>query len=75
MNPLKEEGCCTLNDFETKYIDYKNVAFLKKYSSPCGRIMPGKINGLCPRHQRLVRKALQIARMLGFVAFCSRNKR
>ena len=52
-----------------KYIDYKNVDQLRRYLSDRAKIEPRRRTGVCAKHQRTLRIAIQRARHLALVPF------
>lgn len=53
----------------TKYIDYKNVAILKKYTTEKGKILPRRVTGCCAKHQRKLSTAIKRARYIAIMPF------
>jgi len=51
------------------YIDYKDVELLKKFISSNGQILPRRITGTSPKHQRLLAIAIKRARIVGLLPF------
>jgi len=52
-----------------KYIDYKNVEQIRRYISDRAKIEPRRRTGVCAKHQRILRTAIQRARHLALVPF------
>jgi small subunit ribosomal protein S18 len=52
-----------------KYIDYKNVDQIRRYLSDRAKIEPRRRTGVCAKHQRTLRIAIQRARHLALVPF------
>lgn len=50
------------------YIDYKDVALLKRYMSEKGKIRPRRITGNCTQHQRDLAIAVKRAREVALIA-------
>ena len=53
------------------YIDYKDVARLRRYVSDRGKIEPGRKTGTCARHQRRLTVALKRARHIALLPFAA----
>jgi small subunit ribosomal protein S18 len=53
-------------------IDYKDVAILKKFTNPHGRIYARKRTNVTAKHQRMVAEAIKRARYMGLLPFVSR---
>ena len=76
-SPMKRRGglrrrkkvCAFCSDKEHGYIDYKDVAKLKRYMSERGKILPRRITGNCARHQRALTTAIKRARHLALMPY------
>lgn len=55
-----------------KEIDYKDVSTLKRFLSGQMKIYPRRKTHLCAKHQRLLKKAVKRARILGLLPFVIR---
>lgn len=53
-------------------IDYKDIANLKQFTNPHGRIFSRKRTGLSAKHQRQVEEAIKRARFMGLMPFIAR---
>lgn len=51
------------------YIDYKDVAVLRKYMSDRAKIRARRVTGNCPRHQREVAVAIKNAREMALLPY------
>ncbi len=51
------------------YIDFKDVARLRKFVSERGKIVPRRATGNCARHQRQVTAAIKRARIVALLPF------
>ena len=58
---------------QAKYVDYKDIALLRKYLSERGKIRARRVTGNCPQHQRLVATAVKNAREMALLPFASRE--
>ena len=54
---------------KTKYIDYKNVAELKRFTTDRGKILPKRATGTCASHQRMLSAAIKKAREIALLPF------
>jgi small subunit ribosomal protein S18 len=54
---------------KTLYIDYKNVARLKRLTSERGKILPRRTTGSCASHQRALTRAIKRAREIALLPF------
>lgn len=50
-------------------IDYKDIAFVRRFMTDRGKIAPRRMSGCCALHQRMVAKAIKRARQMGMVPF------
>lgn len=57
---------------KTSYIDYKDIALLRKFVSERGKIRARRVTGNCSQHQRLVATAVKNAREMALIAYSSR---
>lgn len=57
------------------YIDYKDVAKLRRYVSERGKIEPGRKTGTCAKHQRRLTIALKRARHIALLPFTAAHTR
>ncbi len=54
---------------KVEYIDYKDVARLRRYMSERAKILPRRVTGTCARHQRALTVAIKRARQVALVPF------
>lgn len=52
-----------------KFIDYKDIENLKRFTNPNGRIMPRKRTGLTAKNQRSLAEAIKRARFMALMPF------
>jgi len=64
----KRKSCPFESDPDIK-IDYKDLALLKRYLSPRGKILPSRITGVSARKQRELSLAIKRARDLALLPF------
>ena len=57
---------------KTAYIDYKDIALLRKFVSDRGKIRARRVTGNCSQHQRLVATAVKNAREMALMPYSSR---
>ncbi len=50
-------------------VDYKDTQTLRRFMSPHAKILAHARTGTCPKHQRMVTKALKHARHMGLLPF------
>ncbi len=56
-------------------ISYKNERLLQRYVSDRGKIVARRVTGNCAKHQRLVAKAVKVARFLALVPYVREHYR
>lgn len=56
-----------------EYIDYKDVATLRRYMSDRAKIRSRRVSGNCPRHQREVAVAIKNAREVALLPYISQR--
>jgi small subunit ribosomal protein S18 len=66
MNNTKQDY---FNANNIKFIDYKDVENLKKFTNPNGRIMPRKRTGLTAKNQRTLAEAIKRARFMALLPY------
>jgi len=55
-----------------KYVTYKNVAYLKQFVNPHGRIVGKKRTHIPAAHQRIIEQAIKRARFMGLLPYVIR---
>jgi small subunit ribosomal protein S18 len=51
------------------FIDYKNIARLRRHVNDRAKILPRRVTGTCAKHQRLVAVAVKRAREIALLPF------
>lgn len=72
VKPFKRKAkrkVCQFCVDKVEYIDYKDVAKLKKFLSEKGKILPRRISGNCAKHQRQMTTAIKRARHLALLPY------
>ena len=54
------------------YVDFKDVALLRKFMSDRAKIRSSRVTGTCVQHQRKVARAIKNARELALLPYISR---
>lgn len=62
---------CTFCVEKTDYIDYKDVAKLRRFTSERAKILPRRITGTCAKHQRELTTAIKRARQIALLPYTS----
>ena len=60
---------CRLTVDRVVYIDYKDVNLLKHYVSERGKIIPRRITGATAKHQRMLTRAIKLARQIALLPY------
>jgi len=58
---------CRMCENRVRYIDFKDADLLRKYQTEKGKILPRRITGNCPDHQKMLCSAIKRARVLALV--------
>ena len=67
----KRRKVCAFCVDKVEYIDYKDIAKLRKYMSDRAKILPRRVTGTCARHQRELTVAIKRARQIALMPFVS----
>ena len=62
---------CPFCDKGIKNIDYKDT-MLKNFMTDNGKIFPGRVSGVCARHQRKLTRAIKRARNAALIPYSVR---
>ena len=68
-NRRPRKKVCAFCEENAEYIDYKDVAKLRKFVSERGKILPRRISGTCAKHQRELTTAIKRARHVALLPF------
>lgn len=60
---------CRLTVDRVVYIDYKDVNTLKHYVTERGKIIPRRITGASAKHQRMLTRAIKLARSIALLPY------
>ena len=60
---------CQFCKEDVKFIDYKDVALLRKYMTDRGKIKPRRVTGTCTQHQHDIATAIKRAREMALVPY------
>lgn len=63
----KKKVCSFCTD-KVEFIDYKDVAKLRKYITEKGKILPRRQTGVCAKHQRELQVAIKRARTMALLS-------
>ena len=72
--PLKKgkKKYCQFCADKTDYVDYKDIALLRKFMSDRGKIRARRVTGNCSQHQRTVATAVKNAREMALLPYTAR---
>lgn len=66
---MKRRKVCTFCVDKVTFIDYKDVARLKKYITERGKILPRRVTGNCAKHQRGLTVAIKRSRDIALMPY------
>jgi small subunit ribosomal protein S18 len=69
---VKKKPCALCRD-HIEWVDYKDVALLRKYMSDRGKIRSRRVTGNCAQHQRGIALAIKTARELVLLPYTQRT--
>ena len=65
----KRKKVCQFCVDKVAYIDFKDTAKLRKYTSDRGKILPRRMTGTCAMHQRQLTVAIKRARHIALLPY------
>jgi small subunit ribosomal protein S18 len=65
----QRQKVCRLTVDRVVFIDYKDVAMLKHYVTERGKIIPRRITGATAKHQRMLTRAIKLARQIALLPY------
>jgi small subunit ribosomal protein S18 len=65
----REKKYCRFKKYGIKYVDYKDVDFLKKFLNEQGKMLPRRLSGNSLKYQRKVSDAIKKARQMALLPF------
>lgn len=68
---IRAKKVCRFTQNNIKYIDYKDVKLLQKYTTEQGKIIPKRITGTCAKYQRELAIAIKRARHMALLPYVS----
>ena len=68
--PRRKE--CYFSKNKIEYIDYKDVALLKKFISDRGKIRGARVTGTTPQYQKQLSEAIKNAREMALLPYSTR---
>lgn len=70
-NEIKAKKVCRFTQNNIKYIDYKDVKLLQRYTTEQGKIIPKRITGTSAKYQRQLSIAIKRARHMALLPYVS----
>ena len=70
---FRRKKMCYFTANKMKEIDYKDVNLLRKFIMENGKIVPSRITGTKARYQRMLAKAIKLARFLSLLPYTDRH--
>ena len=67
--PFRKKKICRFCENRVDFIDYKDVKLLRRFLTDQGKIVPRRISGACPKHQRQLTRAVKRARNIALLAY------
>jgi len=68
---IKTKKVCRFTQNNVKYIDYKDVKLLQRYTTEQGKIIPKRITGTASKYQRELSIAIKRARHMALLPYVS----
>ena len=68
---IRSKKICRFTQNNIKYIDYKNIKLLQKYTTEQGKIIPKRITGTKAKYQRQLSLAIKRARHMALLPYVS----
>lgn len=72
MGRNRKKKVCQFCKDKVEYIDYKDVAVLRRYMSDRAKIRSQRVTGNCAQHQREVAVAIKNAREMALLPYINR---
>ena len=70
-NEIKVKKICRFTQNNIKYIDYKDVKLLQRYTTEQGKVIPKRITGKSAKYQRQLSIAIKRARHMALLPYVS----
>lgn len=73
VHPMKRtrKKFCQFCTDRSEFIDYKDIAKLKKFMTDRAKILPRRVTGCCAYHQRELTTAIKRARQLALIPYAA----
>lgn len=70
---FRRKKMCYFTANKIEEVDYKDIGVLRKFIMENGKIVPSRITGTKAKYQRLLARAIKLARYLALLPFCDRH--
>ncbi len=67
----QRQKVCRLTVDRVVHIDYKDIGMLKHYITERGKIIPRRITGATAKHQRMLTRAIRLARQIALLPYAA----
>ena len=67
--PTYKDRKCHFCTEQVKYIDYKDVDMMNKFTTKYMKIIPRYYSGTCLKHQKRISKAIKNSRRMALIPF------
>jgi small subunit ribosomal protein S18 len=67
----QRQKVCRLTVDRVVHIDYKDIGMLKHYITERGKIIPRRITGATAKHQRMLTRAIKLARQIALLPYAA----
>jgi len=71
MANMRTKKICRFTQNDIKYIDYKDVKMLQRFTTEQGKIIPKRITGTSSKYQRELAIAIKRARHMALLPYVS----
>jgi small subunit ribosomal protein S18 len=65
----REKKYCRFKKYGIKYVDYKDIDFLKRFINEQGKMLPRRLSGNSLKYQRKVSDAVKKARQMALLPY------
>lgn len=70
---FRRKKMCYFTANKIKDIDYKDVGLLRKFIMENGKIVPSRITGTKAKYQRMLARAIKLARFMALLPYTDRH--
>lgn len=66
---FQRKKVCVFCIEDVEHIDYKDMKRLRRFVTDRGKILPRRITGNCARHQKMLTRAVKVARNIALLPY------